>query len=69
MLLAPVIFATIVVGIARMGDLKEFGKVGAKALLYLEVPSTIALVVVNLLKPGVGMNVEAAIATCYPRLW
>jgi len=36
MLLAPVIFATIVVGIARMGDLKEVGKVGAKALLYFE---------------------------------
>jgi len=62
MLLAPVIFATIVVGIARMGDLKEVGKVGAKALLYFEVLSTIALVVgllvVNILKPGVGMNVD-----------
>ncbi|MDM0114771.1 dicarboxylate/amino acid:cation symporter [Variovorax sp. J22R133] len=64
MLLAPVIFGTIVVGIARMGDLKEVGKVGAKALLYFEVLSTIALVVgllvVNILKPGVGMNVDAA---------
>jgi Na+/H+-dicarboxylate symporter len=64
MLLAPVIFATIVVGIARMGDLKEVGKVGAKALLYFEVLSTIALmvglVVVNLLKPGAGMNVDPA---------
>jgi len=62
MLLAPVIFATIVVGIARMGDLKEVGKVGAKALLYFEVLSTIALLVgllvVNLLKPGAGMNVD-----------
>jgi hypothetical protein len=62
MLLAPVIFATIVVGIARMGDLKEVGKVGAKALLYFEVLSTIALVVgmivVNVLKPGTGMNVD-----------
>jgi aerobic C4-dicarboxylate transport protein len=64
MLLAPVIFATIVVGIARMGDLKEVGKVGAKALLYFEVLSTIALVVgmivVNVLKPGAGMNVDPA---------
>ena len=64
MLLAPVIFGTIVVGIARMGDLKEVGKVGAKALLYFEVLSTIALVVglvvVNLLKPGAGMNVDPA---------
>jgi aerobic C4-dicarboxylate transport protein len=64
MLLAPVIFATIVVGIARMGDLKEVGKVGAKALLYFEVLSTIALmvglVVVNVVKPGVGMDVNPA---------
>jgi aerobic C4-dicarboxylate transport protein len=64
MLLAPVIFATVVVGIARMGDLKEVGKVGAKALLYFEVLSTIALlvglVVVNVLKPGAGMNVDPA---------
>lgn len=64
MLLAPVIFGTIVVGIARMGDLKEVGKVGAKALLYFEVLSTIALVVgllvVNVLKPGAGMNVDPA---------
>ncbi|MGJ7506137.1 dicarboxylate/amino acid:cation symporter [Variovorax sp. GT1P44] len=64
MLLAPVIFATIVVGIARMGDLKEVGKVGAKALLYFEVLSSIALVVgllvVNILKPGAGMNVDPA---------
>ncbi|MFL6709273.1 MAG: dicarboxylate/amino acid:cation symporter [Massilia sp.] len=62
MLLAPVIFATIVVGIARMSDLKEVGKVGAKALLYFEVLSTISLVVgmivVNVVKPGVGMNVD-----------
>ena len=64
MLLSPIIFATIVVGIARMGDLKEVGKVGAKALLYFEVLSTIALVVglivVNVLKPGVGMNIDPA---------
>lgn len=64
MLLAPLIFATIVVGIARMGDLKEVGKVGAKALLYFEVLSTMALVVgllvVNLIKPGAGMNIDPA---------
>ena len=64
MLLAPVIFATIVVGIARMGDLKEVGKVGAKALVYFEVLSTLALVVglvvVNIVKPGAGMNVDPA---------
>lgn len=62
MLLAPIIFCTIVVGIARMGDIKEVGKVGAKALLYFEILSSIALVVglvvVNVLKPGSGMNVD-----------
>jgi aerobic C4-dicarboxylate transport protein len=62
MLLAPIIFATVVLGIARMGDMKEVGRVGAKALLYFEVVSTLALiiglVVVNVMKPGVGMNVD-----------
>ena len=64
MLLAPIIFITIVVGIARMGDIKEVGKVGAKALLYFEVLSSLALIVglivVNIIKPGVGMNVDPA---------
>ena len=64
MLLAPIIFGTIVVGIARMGDIKEVGKVGAKALLYFEVLSSLALVVgmvvVNVMKPGAGMNVDPA---------
>jgi aerobic C4-dicarboxylate transport protein len=64
MLLAPIIFATVVLGIARMGDMKEVGRVGAKALIYFEVVSTLALiiglVVVNVMKPGAGMNVDAA---------
>lgn len=64
MLLAPIIFGTIVVGIARMGNLKEIGRVGIKALIYFEVVSTLALVigliVVNVLKPGAGMNVDVA---------
>jgi len=64
MTLAPIIFATVVVGIARMGDLKEVGRVGAKALLYFEVVSTISLILgliaINLLKPGKGMNIDAA---------
>lgn len=63
MLLAPVIFMTVVLGIARMGDMKSVGRVGAKALLYFEVVSTVALViglvVVSLLRPGVGMNITA----------
>ncbi|MEJ5961178.1 C4-dicarboxylate transporter DctA [Pedobacter immunditicola] len=59
MLIAPIIFFTIVLGIARMGDMKKIGRVGGKALLYFEVVTTIALligmVVANLLKPGVGV--------------
>lgn len=64
MLLAPIIFASVVVGIARMGSIRETGRVGFKALLYFEVCSTLALVmgmiVINIVKPGVGMNIDAA---------
>ncbi|MCP5559199.1 MAG: dicarboxylate/amino acid:cation symporter [Verrucomicrobiaceae bacterium] len=60
MMIAPIIFCTIVHGIASMGDLKKLGRVGLKALLYFEVVSTIALVigliVINVLKPGVGFT-------------
>ncbi|AKV09492.1 C4-dicarboxylate transporter [Pseudomonas fluorescens NCIMB 11764] len=63
MLLAPIIFGTVVVGIAKMGSIKEVGRIGVKALLYFEILSTIALVigliVVNIAKPGVGMNINA----------
>ena len=62
MMIAPIIFATVVVGIAKMGDMKEVGRVGFKALLYFEIVTTIALaiglVVVNLAEPGVGMNID-----------
>jgi len=62
MLLAPIIFGTVVVGIAKMGSIKEVGRIGGKALLYFEVVSTVALViglvVVNIMKPGVGMNID-----------
>ncbi|KKX32876.1 C4-dicarboxylate transporter DctA [Rhizobium sp. LC145] len=64
MLLAPVIFATVVLGIAKMGDIKEVGKIGARALIYFEVVSTIVLVlgliVVNIMNPGVGMNIDVS---------
>lgn len=62
MLIAPIIFCTVVHGIASMSDLKKLGRIGGKTLLYFEVVSTIALViglvVVNLLKPGVGFNID-----------
>ncbi|MGB7501559.1 MAG: dicarboxylate/amino acid:cation symporter [Azonexus sp.] len=62
MIIAPIIFCTIVVGIAGMEDMKKVGKTGGLAVLYFEVVSSIALVigliVVNLWQPGVGMNVD-----------
>jgi len=64
MAVAPVIFCTIVAGIARMGDMKAFGRLGAKTLIYFEVVSTLALaiglVVGNLVKPGAGFNIDPA---------
>ncbi len=64
MIIAPIIFCTIVVGIAGMEDMKKVGKTGALALLYFEILSTIALVVglvvVNVVQPGAGMNVDPA---------
>ncbi len=62
MIIAPIIFCTVVVGIAGMEDMKRVGKTGGLALLYFEVVSTIALiiglVVVNVLQPGSGMHVD-----------
>jgi aerobic C4-dicarboxylate transport protein len=64
MLIAPIIFCTVVVGIAGMEDMKKVGKTGGLALLYFEVVSTLALVIglvlVNVIEPGGGMNVDAA---------
>lgn len=64
MLIAPIIFSTVVVGIAKMGDMKNVGRIGVRALVYFEVVSTLALVigliVINLLKPGVGINANPA---------
>ncbi|NJD25734.1 MAG: dicarboxylate/amino acid:cation symporter [Betaproteobacteria bacterium] len=62
MIIAPIIFCTIVVGIAGMEDMKKVGKTGGYAVLYFEVVSTIALIigliVVNVWSPGSGMNVD-----------
>ena len=64
MVIAPIIFCTVVHGIASMQDMKKVGRVGFKALIYFEVLTTLALiiglVVVNTLKPGVGMNIDPA---------
>jgi aerobic C4-dicarboxylate transport protein len=64
MIIGPVIFLTVVVGIAHMGDLKHVGRIGLKALIYFEVLTTLALIiglaVANLLKPGAGMLIDRA---------
>ena len=64
MIIAPVIFCTVVSGIAGMESMKSVGKTGGIALLYFEVVSTLALVigllVINIAKPGVGMNIDPA---------
>src|ERR1700733_12975750 len=56
MLIAPIVFTTVVVGIAHMGAMKDVGRIGLRALVYFEVVSTIALaiglIVVNVLQPG-----------------
>ncbi|APW38557.1 C4-dicarboxylate transporter DctA [Rhodoferax koreense] len=64
MIIAPIIFCTVVVGIAGMEDMKKVGKTGGLALLYFEIMSTLALIVglimVNVIQPGSGMNVDAS---------
>jgi len=64
MMIAPIIFCTVVVGIASMENLKKVGRVGLFAVLYFEILSTLALIIgmvmVNLLQPGAGMNVDPA---------
>jgi aerobic C4-dicarboxylate transport protein len=62
MMIAPIIFGTVVVGIAKMGDMKKVGRVGLKAIVYFEVVTILALVIglamVHLIKPGVGVNAD-----------
>ncbi|MFZ3361015.1 MAG: C4-dicarboxylate transporter DctA [Xanthobacteraceae bacterium] len=64
MLIAPIIFCTVVTGIAHMADMARVGRVAIRALIYFEVMTTVALIVglvaVNVLKPGAGMNVDVS---------
>jgi aerobic C4-dicarboxylate transport protein len=64
MLIAPIIFCTVVLGIAGAGNMKKVGRVGGKALVYFEVVSTVALVigliVANVIEPGAGFNADPA---------
>ena len=62
MMIAPIIFCTVVLGIAGMEDMKKVGKTGGLALLYFEIMSTVALIVgllvINIVRPGAGMNID-----------
>jgi len=62
MMIAPIIFTTVIVGIAKMGDMKSVGRIGVRALVYFEIVSTLALVIglviINVLQPGVGINAD-----------
>jgi len=62
MLIAPIIFCTVVIGIAHVGDLKSVGRIGVKALIYFEVVTTFALLfgllIGNVIKPGAGFNID-----------
>jgi len=64
MLIVPIVFCTVVTGIAKMGDLGKVGRVGLKGIFYFEVLSTVALaiglVIANVIRPGAGMNINAA---------
>jgi aerobic C4-dicarboxylate transport protein len=64
MLIAPIIFCTVVHGIAHMADMARVGRVALKAIVYFEIMTTVAMVIglvaVNLLKPRVGMNIDPA---------
>src|SRR5271156_27698 len=64
MLIAPIIFCTVVTGIAHMADMARVGRVAIKAIVYFEVMTTVALIVgllaVNILQPGSGMNVDVS---------
>ena len=76
MLITPIIFCTVVLGIVGAGDMKKVGRVGAKTLIYFEVVTTLALIIgliaVNTIRPGAGFNVDpstldSAAVTTYAR--
>jgi proton glutamate symport protein len=64
MIIAPLLFSTLVIGIAGTGDLKAMGRIGLKAIVYFEIATTIALFLglglVNVFQPGVGVQVQAS---------
>src|SRR5687767_15520284 len=76
MVIAPLIFATLVAGIAGAGHVKVVGRMGLRAIIYFEIVTTIALVIglvaVNIMKPGVGVNLpmgQTSEITAKPQTW
>ena len=67
MIISPLVFGVVVVGIAKVGDIKSVGRIGGKTLLYFEVVTTFALiigmVVANLFNPGAGMHIDPGTLT------
>lgn len=67
MIIAPLVFSTLVVGIAKLGDLKTVGRIGGKAMLWFISASLMSLMIgmilVNILKPGVGIDLDNADAS------
>src|ERR1700761_4169809 len=64
MIIAPIVFVTVVVGIAKLSDAKEVGRIGLKSIVYFEVMTTIAmfigLIVAHVFQPGGGLNIDPA---------
>jgi proton glutamate symport protein len=71
-IIAPLLFGTLVVGIAGTGSIKTMGRIGGKAILYFEIVTTIALFIglgaVNLVKPGVGVQLKSGVAAGLPQV-
>ena len=67
MIIAPIVFVTVVLGIAKLSDAKEVGRIGIKAVVYFEVMTTIAmfigLIVGHVIQPGTGLNIDPATST------
>jgi aerobic C4-dicarboxylate transport protein len=64
MIIAPIVFVTVVVGIAKLSDAREVGRIGVKAIVYFEVMTTLAmfigLIVAHVIQPGAGLNINPA---------
>jgi aerobic C4-dicarboxylate transport protein len=64
MIIAPIIFVTVVVGIAKLSDARKVGRIGVKAIIYFEMMTTIALfiglIVAHVIRPGAGLNIDPA---------